>query len=295
VRLSWAKRLKAENRYTEALDLMKAYTWDPAKDPEAFTVLSECLFSENRFQEALDAFNAIPNSVLDKMENRLVKQEIDQLRKPREEYIEFWKKEQELRQKEESADDLPRVLLVTSRGAIVTELFENEAPNTVANFIHLADSGFFNGTKFHRVIPNFMAQGGDPFSKEGATGSPGQGDPGYFIEDEHTRPDHRLHFAGSLSMANTGARNTGGSQFFITVTPTHWLNGKHTVFGRVIQGMDVARSIKKDDLLQSVTVLRRRDHAYIPVTLPSPNAPATQPASTQPQSTTEASATQPSG
>ena len=132
---------------------------------------------------------------------------------------------------EAKADDLPRVLLKTSKGDIVLELFENEAPNTVANFIALVEKGFYNGLTFHRVLPNFMAQGGDP------TGN-GSGGPGYAIACECYRPDARMHFRGSLSMAHAG-RDTGGSQFFLTFLPTRHLNGQHTCFGRVIRGMDV--------------------------------------------------------
>jgi cyclophilin family peptidyl-prolyl cis-trans isomerase len=113
-----------------------------------------------------------------------------------------------------------------------------------------------------------MAQGGDPNTKPGGTGSPGMGDPGYTIADETGRDDHRNHFTGSLSMANSGPPNTGGCQFFITVTPTPHLDGKHTVFGRVIDGLDVARALKQDDVIELVSVTRRRDHEYLPTMIP---------------------------
>ena len=110
----------------------------------------------------------------------------------------------------------------TSEGDIEIELFENEAPNTVLNFITLVDKGFYNGLKFHRVLPGFMAQGGDPKGD-------GTGGPGYTIPCECYQPDHRLHFRGSLSMAHAG-RDTGGSQFFLTFVPTQHLDGMHTGF-----------------------------------------------------------------
>ena len=135
-------------------------------------------------------------------------------------YKKFWEKERQIRQAEAKADDLPRVLLKTNKGDIELELFENEAPNTVANFIALVEKGFYNGLTFHRVIPGFMAQGGDP------TGT-GSGGPGYAIACECYRPDARMHFRGSLSMAHAG-RDTGGSQFFLTFVPTGHLNGRHT-------------------------------------------------------------------
>ena len=133
----------------------------------------------------------------------------------------------------------------TSRGRIVCELFPNDAPNTVNNFVFLAREGFYNGTKFHRVIENFMIQGGDP------TGT-GRGGPGYKFEDE-LKNNPRQHQVGSLSMANAGP-NTNGSQFFITHIATDWLNGKHTVFGQVTSGQDVVNSVQQGDTLNSVTI-----------------------------------------
>ncbi|MBP5622316.1 MAG: peptidylprolyl isomerase [Thermoguttaceae bacterium] len=153
-------------------------------------------------------------------------------------YKEVWAKEQKIREKEAS-EELPRVLLKTTKGDIVFELFLNEAPNAVNNFLTLVDQKFYTDVPFHRVLPFFMAQGGDP------TGT-GAGGPGYCIPCECYQDDARDHFRGSLSMAHAG-RNTGGSQFFITFVPTFFLNGKHTVFGRVVEGMDVLSDINRID------------------------------------------------
>ena len=133
----------------------------------------------------------------------------------------------------------------TSRGAIICELFAKDAPKTVNNFVFLAREGFYDGTVFHRVINNFMIQGGDP------TGS-GRGGPGYRFEDE-TKGNPNRHQVGSLSMANAGP-NTNGSQFFITHIVTDWLDGKHTVFGRVLSGQDVVNAVKQGDTLNKVTI-----------------------------------------
>lgn len=178
-------------------------------------------------------------------------------------YEKLWKEEEAKRAREAQADDLPRVKLETTKGDIVLELFENEAPNTVANFVSLVEKGFYNGTKFHRVLRNFMAQGGDP---QGT----GSGGPGYHIACECYRPDHRSHFLGSLSMAHAG-RDTGGSQFFLTFLPTSHLNGKHTVFGRVIEGFDVLADLRRvepgqpgADRIVKATVIRKRSHPYEP-------------------------------
>jgi cyclophilin family peptidyl-prolyl cis-trans isomerase len=124
------------------------------------------------------------------------------------------------------------------KGDIVIQLFADKAPKTVNNFVFLARDRFYDGVTFHRVIPDFMAQGGDP------TGT-GMGGPGYkFVDEFHTDLKHSQ--PGILSMANAG-RNTNGSQFFITFAPTPWLDGKHAVFGQVVKGMDVLRSITVRD------------------------------------------------
>ncbi len=135
--------------------------------------------------------------------------------------------------------------LETTRGVIVCELFAREAPLTVSNFVFLAREGFYDGTVFHRVIPNFMIQGGDPTAT-------GRGGPGYRFPDELQGNPHK-HAVGSLSMANAGP-DTNGSQFFITHVATDWLNGKHTVFGRVTSGQEVVNAIRQGDALTRVTI-----------------------------------------
>jgi peptidyl-prolyl cis-trans isomerase A (cyclophilin A) len=162
----------------------------------------------------------------------------------------------------------------TSEGTIVCRLFEKEAPKTVLNFIELAEGKrewihpvsrkkskdrLYDGTIFHRVIPNFMIQGGDPAGN-------GMGGPGYQFEDETKGSPYKFDKAGKLAMANAGP-NTNGSQFFITVAPTAWLTGNHTIFGEVVEGQDVVEKIvnaprsrqdkpNKDVVLQSVAIER---------------------------------------
>lgn len=168
------------------------------------------------------------------------------------------------RTEEKSKEKLPQVLLKTSKGDVLLELYEDEAPNTVANFISLVEKGFYDGLKFHRVIEGFMAQGGDPKGT-------GSGGPGYTIPCECTRPDHRKHERGVISMAHRG-RDTGGSQFYITFQATPHLDGKHTVFGHVIKGMDVIDKLTitgpgvKPDVIEKATVKQKRNHEYKPKT-----------------------------
>ncbi|MCY2953823.1 MAG: peptidylprolyl isomerase [Planctomycetota bacterium] len=138
-----------------------------------------------------------------------------------------------------------RATFETSHGKIVCELFAKDAPVTVNNFVFLAREGFYNGTTFHRVIEDFMVQGGDPAGT-------GRGGPGYKFADE-LKSNPRKHQRGSLSMANAGP-NTNGSQFFITHTATDWLDGKHTVFGQVTSGQEVVDAAKQGDTLKSVTI-----------------------------------------
>lgn len=180
-----------------------------------------------------------------------------------------WAEEEKKRADEAKANDLPRVEMLTNKGKMVIELYENEAPNAVANFISLVESKFYNGLVFHRVLPNFMAQGGDP----DGTGS---GGPGYTIACECEKSGHRNHFRGSLSMAHAG-KDTGGSQFFLTFGRTDHLDGKHTVFGRVTEGLDVLSKLQRRDpgdatpadKIVEAKVLRKRDHKYEPVKGPN--------------------------
>jgi len=185
-------------------------------------------------------------------------------------YVGYAVTEQQIIKQEAARDDLPRVRLVTEKGTLVIELFEDHAPNTVANFISLVSKKFYDGTTFHRLVPNFMIQGGDPNSKKpGASAAElGQGDPGYTIADE-LGPKSRKLFSGYLGMARRANKpNSGGSQFFLTHVPAGWLNDKHTVFGRVIKGMALVRMIARGDKIIKIEVLRKRDHKYQPKITP---------------------------
>lgn len=141
---------------------------------------------------------------------------------------------------------MKKAVIETDKGNIVLELFEDEAPNTVANFVKLINKGYYNGLKFHRVIPNFVIQGGCPIGN-------GTGGPGYTIKCEI---NPKKHLTGTLSMAHAG-KDTGGSQFFITHSPQPHLDGVHTVFGQVIEGMDVVNAIRQGDVMKQVKIVEK--------------------------------------
>ena len=143
-----------------------------------------------------------------------------------------------------------KAVMETECGQIELDLFENEAPNTVSNFVKLVKDGFYDGLAFHRVINGFMAQGGCPNTREGASGTPGTGGPGYKIDCEI---NSNKHLKGSLSMAHAG-KNTGGSQFFIVYEPQPHLDGVHTVFGQT-QNMDVVLLLKNGSRINKVTII----------------------------------------
>ncbi|MCL6493218.1 MAG: peptidylprolyl isomerase [Ignavibacterium sp.] len=159
-------------------------------------------------------------------------------------------------------DSMTVAIIQTNMGTIELELFADKTPKTVENFVGLANKGYYNGVIFHRVIDNFMIQGGDPTG----TGRGGQSLWGGKFEDEFV-PELKHDSEGILSMANAGP-NTNGSQFFITLVPTPWLDGRHTVFGKVIKGMDVVKAIGKvprnqqdrplkDVVMEKVTIEKR--------------------------------------
>jgi len=245
------------NRYDAAAENFDKVLKKDGKNLEARLMLAVCDFSIHKFEEAAKILEDMMKGEI----SAEIRSKAAQFLEMSQKYLPLWKIEQEIREKQAKADNLPRVRFTTTKGDIEIELFEDEAPNTVANFIELVGKKYYDGLKFHRVIPGFMAQGGDP------TGS-GAGGPGYRFKDEIT-PESRLHFRGTLSMANAGP-NTNGSQFFLTHLPTEWLNGKHTVFGRVVAGQDVVDSLLIGDAITKAEVTRKRDHEYKVVRIDDP-------------------------
>lgn len=247
----WAKSLEDLYRFDEAAGIYKKALDMLDEDQKLYATdrLGFCHFNAMNFDKAKDYFLKLAEAA---PANR--KQQMEQLVFTTGQHVKLWEDELTLRASEEEKGDNPIVLLQVDKGEIKLELFEDQAPNTVANFITLVEQGFYDGIKFHRVEPQFMVQGGDP---QGT----GRGGPGYKIADECRQPNARRHFVGSLSMANAGP-NTGGSQFFLTTVVAWWLDGKHTVFGRVLEGQEVVNKTAKNDLIIKAKVLRKRDHDY---------------------------------
>jgi cyclophilin family peptidyl-prolyl cis-trans isomerase len=255
----------SENRYADALAIAQAMLQVDPQQAVAMNIAGVALFATHQFQQSVEMFERARQA------NKLIPELGGNYLDVAKSYVGYWEKEQQLRQKEAAYQgdaQLPRVRLKTTRGDVLLELFEDQAPNTVANFISLVEKGYYAGSPFHRVIPNFMAQGGT-----GGEKFPGQQSPGYTIECECYRPDARRHFAGTLSMAHAG-KDTGGSQFFLTHLPTAHLDREirpesvHTVFGRVVEGQEVVAAIQQGDEIVSAEVVRKRNHPYTPKTRP---------------------------
>ena len=251
------------DEYESALKLTKVLEDNKCEEAVLYGLAGQAAFSSDDYETA-DKYLTIASkaSKLDEEGQKMLADLPEQKK--------AWAAEKAIREKEAAADDLPRVKLETSKGPIVIELLENEAPQAVANFISLVEKKFYDGLTFHRVLPNFMAQGGDPKGD-------GTGGPGYKIFCECYQDNARKHFRGTLSMAHAG-RDTGGSQFFLTFRPTTYLNGRHTVFGRVIEGHEVLAKLQRvnpqaanqpqPDKIVKAEVLRKRPHAYEPKKVP---------------------------
>src|SRR5262245_43581809 len=218
--------------YEAALKLAKLLEDNKCEEGVFYDVAGAAAYNSDDYETAERYFGAAEKAGKLSASSKQLRTELPEQKKA-------WEAEQEIRKKEAEANDLPRVKLETNKGVIVIELFENEAPQTVGNFVSLVEGKKYDGLTFHRVLAGFMAQGGDP---EGT----GAGGPGYEIYCECYKPDYRRHFRGTLSMAHAG-KDTGGSQFFITFRPTTHLNGKHTAFGRVVEGMEVLAKLQRID------------------------------------------------
>ncbi|MCO4783209.1 MAG: peptidylprolyl isomerase [Candidatus Cloacimonetes bacterium] len=248
--LEYAKVAGKTNRYEEVIAINSELE-KLLKGEE----LSPVLYDKAQAQFFLHKFKESLHSIHLGLKYKNYRQQFTALRAQVTSCRDQFKKELRFRSRDKN---LPIVEFETSKGKIEMVLFEDDAPNAVANFILLVDSGYYNKQKFHRVIPQFMVQGGDPNSKDDNPNNDGSGGPGYKIR---TQISKRLHFRGVMSYANAG-KDTDGSQFFMTHKPTTHLNGKHAVFGYITKGMDVVDSIRQYDELIKAKVVYKRDTKY---------------------------------
>jgi cyclophilin family peptidyl-prolyl cis-trans isomerase len=275
VQVEWARHRLGQNRYQSIPMILQADPIDLAAEPEGGILLARAHMSRNQFAEAIAAIDSIPEDGLAKPG---IRGQATRIRGEATRWSALWQDESALREAEDAAGTAPIIQLITSKGPVTIMLFENEAPNTVANFIELAEQDFFDGTRFHRVEPNFVAQGGDPNSRPGSTSSAGAGGRGTWIPDESGRVDKRFHFAGSVAMAKSpdpskpgrSIPNSASSQFYIVLEPAENLNQEYTVFGRVIDGIEVAEAIRRDEDLLEVATISRPERDYVAETLPTP-------------------------
>lgn len=272
--------LITDNRFEEATALFQRAV-ELAPSDERRVNLAIGLYCTNRFAEARAARDAVkkekiadlPVSLKMRCAWWLTDGELDRAQA-------LWDREQKARAAEAARDDLPRVELITSRGRIVLELFEDHAPNAVAGLLELIGSGYYDGLRWHRVLPNLLAQTGDPATKgqtePEAPDPAARHDPGWALEDDAAAlapATLRGHFRGTVSLARIGMADTGSSHLFITVMPAVVLDGNHTVVGRVVEGQAVVDRLGESDAVRSATVLRKRDHAYAPKKVTAPARP----------------------
>lgn len=254
------------DRYEGMLPIAQALLSSGYENPELRSFATRTAFAMNNYEVMRQMATEMVAEGIASPQLQILSDEVDELKAA-------WAEELAMREQDAQGPPLPRVLMHTTKGDIEIELFENQAPETVANFISLIESGFYDGRVFHRVIEHFMAQTGCPVG-DGSSG------PGYTIYGEADHPSARKYFRGTLGMALSGHPDSGGSQFFITFLPHPELNGQHTAFGRVTAGIDVLSDLvrvnpeSKDeekkkpaemlDEIVSIEVLSKRDHDYQP-------------------------------
>ncbi len=257
-----------DDRFAGMIEIAQALRENDYESPELSQFIAMAGFATNRFDVAKPHLDALvgEGQISEQLQKML--QDFAQVQRE-------WERELVLREQDAQGEPLPRALIKTTKGDIEVELFENQAPETVGNFIHLVEQGFYDNLDFHRVLEHFMAQGGCP-------NGDGLGGPGYMIYNEAQKPDARKFFRGSLGMALAQNPDTAGSQFFITFVPTPQLNNEYTVFGRVLSGLAVLSNLNRidpenkdknaapvlPDQILTIEILYKRDHEYKPNKVP---------------------------
>lgn len=292
----WFSAINRRNDFEHTVNEASARQAEVAASVRASLPVIDALIALNRIGDAkarLDALTPKANEALD------VAGKLNAHKMRLEALSPLWQIEDALRQTEEKAGTLPRVELVTSKGPIVVELFEDQAPNSVAAFLSFVEGGNYAGTSFSKRVPGLGLVGGDPNSKAGATGRPGFGSPGFRLPDEAGKPERRMALAGTIGFAKADSpptpttdgstpprtvKDSAGQTFFFLTTPAEHLHGECTIFGRIVSGAELLSTLAVNDRIESAKVLRKREHPYevtkapeltgpVEVTLPPVAAP----------------------
>ena len=261
--IAWARELIAAARFERAITVIEQRNFS-TRSIDAKIVLGDAYTGILRFDSAQAAYNTAPQPRSPEQQQAISKGtfRVQALR-------DMWDKELLAMARDQARDDLPLVELVTTKGSIQLELFEEEAPATVGNFIEHVEAGDYDGTTFHRILRGLGAQGGDPATASGAVGGNSTG--GWTIPDETDRLNRRSPLSGRVILAKqrpttgaaeTPAPHTGGVQFVILFAPREDLDGNYTVFGRVFDGLDTARALNLTDTIATARVIRKRAHEY---------------------------------
>jgi len=265
VAIAWGRELVADGRPERAVEFLQSRTFaTDAARIDGKIALSEALIAISRFEPAQAALNSAPGPGRTQRQMEQIAANTRRVIKARE----LFNKELHFLSKDQVRGDNPRVELTTTRGSLIVELFEDEAPNSVGNFIEHVESGTYNGTAFHRILRGFGVQGGDPRTAAGAAGATANG--GWTIPDESSSASRRSALPGRLVVARQPAgesrvkpaANSGGCQFMILTGPAESLDGFYTVFGRVVDGLEIVRTLREEDQIVQATVLSKRNHDY---------------------------------
>ena len=264
VALAWTRELITSGQFDRASTLLQSRTFAPERLIDVKIAYALALLGLHRFNEAQAAFNEAPAAGRSTAQQSLISNGSIRLNTLKT----MWLRELSAIAQDQSRGDIPLVELVTSKGSVLIELFEDHAPNTVGNFIEHVEAGTYAGTKFHRRLRGFGVQGGDPATAAGDAGGRSTG--GWTVPDELDRVDRRAPLVGRLVMVKQPAAeapdsprlNSAGCQFMFLLTPSEQLDGQYTVFGQVRDGWEVARALGNDDEILSARVVEKRAHDY---------------------------------
>ena len=247
VTLAFARRLRFANLYDESRALLETLPPELLLRPDIGVLYSDTLYMNHHFRRSIEHLLEFEGNVDDAFQAH--NRDRDWRLNTRPKMIEYWANEQDIRAEQNGLN--PRVRMTIDGQPVLIELYPDNAPTTVANFLALSRTGFYTNTPFHSVRAGFVSQGGVPAGET----FPSYAGPGYSIEDESGRADARRHFAGSIVMAKISKDQLIGSQFYITHVPAHHLNGQSAVFGHVVEGLDVIRAMRGGEQLDRIEVI----------------------------------------